>query len=129
MKNIDTKLINTLKNLYEGNEYVTTFEDEVYVPNNDEVFIEKWKILYYLKLFEVIGIGSNAIVTFDVIITDIIVDGDSKYYMWEDDGFDENEWYLRKVKQDLYNTIGNDFPLSFYFTFYDEDEYNNLPSS
>jgi hypothetical protein len=92
------------------------------------VYIEEWEIKYFLKLRDVLGSGSRAIVSFDVIITDIIVDGDSKYYIWEEHGFHQNEWYISKVEKDLYDTIAIDFPLSFYFTFYGEDEYNNLPS-
>jgi hypothetical protein len=129
MMTTDTKLANTLKKLYEGHEYVTTFEDEISSWNeDDEVYIEEWEIKYYLKLRDVLGSGSRAIVSFDVIITDIIVDGDSKYYIWEEHGFHQNEWYISKVEKDLYDTIAIDFPLSFYFTFYGEDEYNNLPS-
>ena len=129
MKNTDTRLINTLKKSYEGQQYITTFEDEViswFQP--DEEYIEEWEIKYYLILNDVLGNGSRAIVSFDVIITDIIVDGDSRYYIWEDENFYQDEWYLLKVEKDLYNTIGNDFPLSFYFNFYGEEEYNNLPS-
>ena len=128
MKNTDTKLINTLKKSYEGQQYITAFEDEVtswFQP--DEEYIEEWEIKYYLILNDVLGNGSQAIVSFDVIITDIIVDGDSRYYIWEDEDFNQNEWYIDKVEHDLYNTIGKDFPLSFHFTFYYEDEYNNLP--
>jgi hypothetical protein len=130
MINTDTKLINTLKRLYEGQEYLTTFEDEItfWDSENFEVHFEEWEIRYYLKLNQVLGEGLKAIVSFDVIITDIIVDGDSRYYTWEDENFYQDEWYLLKVEKDLYNTIGNDFPLSFYFNFYGEEEYNNLPS-
>ena len=123
------KLKNTLKKLYEGKEFSTRFEDEVYSWNEPEAeYIEEWEIKYYLILREVLGTGSNAIVSFDVIITDIIVDDDSMYHRWVEDDYDENEWYIQRVEQDLYDTIGSDFPISFYFTFYDEDEYNNLPS-
>jgi hypothetical protein len=130
MINTDTKLINTLKRLYEGHEYSTTFEDEVTSWNseNGEVHFEEWEIRYYLKLNQVLGEGLKAIVSFDVIITDIIVDGDSKYYIWEDVDFHQNVWYIGEVERDLYNTIGTDFPLSFYFNFYDENEYNYSPS-
>jgi len=129
MINTDTKLINTLKRLYEGHEYSTTFEDEVMVLDEPYVdYIEEWEIRYYLKLNQVLGEGLKAIVSFDVIITDIIVDGDSKYYIWEDDDFYQNKWYIGKVEDDLHNTIGTDFPLSFYFNFYDENEYNYSPS-
>jgi hypothetical protein len=129
MRNTDTKLVNTLKKLYQGHEYTTTFEDEVMLWNEpDAEYIEEWEIKYYLILREVLGTGSNAIATFDVIITDIIVDGDGMYHRWVEDDFDENEWYIQRVEHDLYKTIGTDFPISLYFNFYDEDEYNNLPS-
>ena len=133
MRNTVTKLVNTLKTLNQRNEYTTTFEDEVNwwnIPDDypEEEYIEEWEIKYYLILNEVLGNGSQAIVSFNVIVTDINVDGESRYWQWSDDDFDENVWYMSKVEDDLYNTIGKDFPLSFYFTFYDEDEYNNLPS-
>jgi hypothetical protein len=129
MRNTDTKLVNTLKKLYQGHEYTTTFEDEIISWNEpDTEYIEEWEIKYYLILREVLGTGLNAIATFDVIITDIIVDGDDMYHRWEDDDFDENTWYIIKVDEDLYDTIGKDFPISLYFNFYNEDEYNNLPS-
>ena len=128
MINKDKKLINTLKKMYEGKEYSTSFVDEIYSWQSDDVVYEDWDIRYYLKLNQVLGEGSNAVVTFDVIITDIIVDGDSRYYIWEEADYYQDEWYLLKVEKDLYNTIGNDFPLSFYFDFYGEEEYNNLPS-
>jgi hypothetical protein len=129
MRNADTKLVNTLKKLYQGHEYTTTFEDEVYTWNQpDEEYIEEWEIKYYLILNEVLGSGSDAVVSFDVIITDIIVDGDDMYHRWVEDDFDDNMWYILRVDQDLYDTIGKDFPISLYFNFYDEDEYNNLPS-
>jgi hypothetical protein len=128
MRNTDTKLVNTLKKLYQGHEYTTTFEDEIISWNETyEEYIEEWEIKYYLILNQVLGDGSNAIVNFDVIVTDIIVDGDSRYHIWEEDGHYQDEWYISKVEKDLYDTIGTDFPLSFYFTFYGEDEYNNLP--
>jgi len=129
MRNTDTKLVNTLKKLYQGKEFSTTFEDHVYSWNEPESeYVEEWEIKYYLILREVLGTGSNAIASFDVIITDIIVDGDDMYHRWVEDGFDENTWYIIKVDEDLYDTIGKDFPISFYFNFYNEDEYNNLPS-
>ena len=129
MRNTDTKLVNTLKKLYQGHKYTTAFEDEIISWNEDDgVYIEEWEIKYYLILNEVLGNGSKAIVSFNVIVTDIIVDGDSRYYVWGEEGYNENEWYISKVEKDLYDTIATDFPLSFYFTFYDEEEYNNLPS-
>jgi hypothetical protein len=122
MENTNTKLVNTLKRLYENQEFSTTFEDEIISWNEpDTEYIEEWEIKYYLILREVLGTGLNAIATFDVIITDIIVDGDDMYHRWEDDDFDENEWYIQKVERDLYETIGSEFPLSIYFNFLPEE--------
>jgi hypothetical protein len=120
MENTNTKLVNTLKRLYEDQTFSTTFQDEVYSWNNNEVDIIDWEILYQLKLHQILGKGSDAIVTFDVIITDIILDGDSRYDMWEENDFEEDAWFIDFVRNDLYNTIGSDFPLSFYFTFLPE---------
>jgi hypothetical protein len=121
MENTNTKLVNTLKRLYENQEFSTTFEEEVYSWNSDETFTEDWEIRYFLKLNQILGTGSDTIVSFDVIITDIIIDGDGRYDKWEFDDFDENKWYIQKVENDLYNTIGTVFPLSFYFNFLPEE--------
>jgi hypothetical protein len=121
MENTNTKLVNTLKRLYENQEFSTTFEDEVYSWNSDETFTEDWEIRYFLKLNQILGTGSDTIVSFDVIITDIIIDGDGRYDKWEFDDFDENEWYIQKVERDLYETIGSEFPLSIYFNFSPEE--------
>lgn len=128
MRNTDTKLFNTLKKLYQGHEYTTTFEDEVTSWKTNEVYIEEWEITYYLILNEILGSGSDAIVNFNVIITNIIVDGDDQYHRWEDDDFDENEWYIQRVEYDLEKTLSSEFPLSFHFNFYDEEEYNDSHS-
>jgi hypothetical protein len=122
MENTNTKLVNTLKRLYENQEFSTDFEDEIISWNeDDEVYIEEWEIRYFLKLNQILGTGSDTIVSFDVIITDIIVDGDNMYHRWEDDDFDENTWYIIKVDEDLYDTIGKDFPISIYFNFLPEE--------
>ena len=129
MRNTDTKLVNTLKKLYQGHEYTTTFEDEIISWNEpDTEYIEEWEIKYYLILNEILGSGSDAIVNFNVIITNIIVDGDDQYHRWEDDDFDENEWYIQRVEYDLEKTLSSEFPLSFHFNFYDEEEYNDSHS-
>ena len=93
----------------------------MYAWNDNSTYTEEWDIRYYLKLGRVIGSGSDTIVSFDVIITDIIIDGDGRYDKWEFDNFDENEWYIQKVERDLYETIGSEFPLSIYFNFLPEE--------
>jgi len=127
MINKDKKLINTLKKMYEGKEYSTSFEDEIYSYQNDDVVYEDWDIRYYLKLNQVLGEGSDAVVSFDVIITDIIYDGDwNRFDIWADTEYDEYAWFINRVRGDIYDNILNDFPISFYFHFYTEEQYKNM---
>jgi hypothetical protein len=127
MINKDKKLINILKKLYEGKEYSTSFEDEIYSWHSDDVVYEDWDIRYYLKLNQVLGEGSDAVVSFDVIITDIIYDGDwNRFDIWADTEYDEYVWFINRVRDDIYDNIVNDFPVSFYFNFYTEEQYKNI---
>jgi len=127
MINSNRKLINTLKKMYEGKEYSTSFEDEIYSFTNDQIVYEDWDIRYYLKLKQVLGEGSDAVVSFDVIITDIIYDGDwNRFDIWADTDYDEYAWFINKVRDDIYDNIVNDFPISFYFDFYTEEQYKNI---
>jgi len=125
--NSNEKLKNTLKKMYEGKEYSTSFQDEIYSYQNDDIVYEDWDIRYYLKLDSLLGEGSNAIASFDVIITDIIYDGDwNRLDIWADTGYDEYVWFINIVRDDLYENIVNDFPISFYFYFYTEEQHKNL---
>jgi hypothetical protein len=127
MINSNRKLINALKKMYEGKEYSTSFEDEIYSFTNDQIVYEDWDIRYYLKLKQVLGEGSDAVVSFDVIITDIIYDGDwNRFDIWADTDYDEYAWFINKVRDDIYDNIVNDFPISFYFDFYTEEQYKNI---
>jgi hypothetical protein len=127
MINKNKKLINTLKKMYEGKEYSTSFEDEIYSFTNDQIVYEDWVITYYLKLNQVLGEGSDAVVSFDVIITDIIYDGDwNRFDIWADTEYDEYAWFINRVREDIYDNIVNDFPISFYFNFYTEEQYKNM---
>lgn len=127
MINKNKKLINTLKKMYESHEYSTTFQDEIYSYQNDQIVYEDWDIRYYLKLNQVLGEGSDAVVSFDVIITDIIYDGDwNRFDIWADTEYDEYAWFINRVRDDLYDNIVNDFPVSFYFDFYTEEQYKNI---
>jgi predicted transcriptional regulator len=129
MINKDKKLINTLKKFYEDKEFSTTFQDEVYSWNNDdyETTTEYWEIVYYLKLNQLLGEGSNSVASFDVIITDIIIDDEhNRLDVWADRDYDQYAWFIETVREDLYDTIGNAFPISLYFDFYTEEEYKNI---
>jgi hypothetical protein len=129
MINKDKKLATFLKKFYEDKEFLTTFQDEIYSWNNDdyETTTEDWEIVYYLKLNQLLGEGTNAIASFDVIITDIIIDDDhNRLDVWAVRDYDQYAWFIENVREDLYNNIVNDFPISFYFDFYTEEEYQNI---
>ena len=129
MINKDKKLATFLKKFYEDKEFSTTFQDEIYSWNNDdyETTTEDWEIVYYLKLNQLLGEGTNAIASFDVIITDIIIDDDhNRLDVWAVRDYDQYAWFIENVREDLYNNIVNDFPISFYFDFYTEEEYQNI---
>ena len=128
MINKDKKLADFLKKTYEGKEYSTAFVDEIYSWNeDDEAYIEKWDIRYNLKLNQLLGEGASSVASFDVIITDIIIDDEhSRLDVWADRDYDQYAWFIENVREDLYNNIVNDFPISFYFDFYTEEEYQNI---
>jgi hypothetical protein len=130
MINKDKKLINTLKKFYEDKEFSTTFQDEVYSNwngNDYTTHIENWEFVYYLKLNQLLDEGSNAIASFDVIITDIIIDDNhNRLDVWADRNYDQYAWFIENVREDLYDTIGHAFPISLYFDFYTEEEYQNI---
>jgi len=127
MINKDKKLADFLKKTCEGKEYSTAFVDEIYSFTNDQIVYEDWDIRYYLKLNQVLGEGSDAVVSFDVIITDIIYDGDrNRLDLWADTEYDEFAWFINNVRDDIYDNIVNDFPISFYLYFYTEKQYKNL---
>ena len=81
MENTNTKLVNTLKRLYENQEFSTTFEEEVYSWNSDETFTEDWEIRYFLKLNQILGTGSDTIVSLSTKIN-LIFDKPTKYLVW-----------------------------------------------
>ena len=124
------KLANTLKKIYEDKEFSTSFQDEVYSNwngDNYETTTEEWEIVYYLKLSQLVGDATNSIASFDVIITDIIIDGDhNRLDVWVDRDYDQYAWFIETVREDLYDTIGNSFPISLYFDFYTNEEYQNM---
>ena len=129
MINKDKKLATFLKKFYEDKEFLTTFQDEIYSWNNDdyETTTEDWEIVYYLKLNQLLGEGSNSVASFDVIITDIIIDDEhNRLDVWADRDYDQYAWFIEHVREDLYDNIVNYFPISFYFDFYTEEEYQNI---
>ena len=91
------KLKNTLKKLYENQDFETTFQDEVTSwddMRNGDGYIEEYSFKYYMEVGKVLGKGELAIATINVILTEMKRDEEDFMYDWADDQYDENTWYI-----------------------------------
>ena len=121
------KIKNTLKKLYENQEFETSFEDDVTSWNDNETIYEEYVFRYYMEVGKVLGEGDKTVASINVIITDIQKDGDDYYYDWVENDYNEFEWYIARLHDLLIEDMTTDFPISIYLTFYGYDEYENLP--
>jgi hypothetical protein len=121
------KIKNTLKKLYENQEFETSFEDDVTSWNDNETIYEKYDFKYYMEVGKVLGEGDKTVASINVIITDIQKDGDDYYYDWVESDYSEFDWYIQHLERVLIEDMVTDFPISIYLTFYGYDEYDNLP--
>jgi hypothetical protein len=123
------KIKNVLKNIYEGQEFETSFEDEQYdFTVSDEPTLVNYVFKYYFKIKEVFGDDDSAVATLDVIITDFTVDGVDMMPGWKEIGYNQDVWYIRNVEEKIHEEISGYIPVSIYLNFYSEDELKNLPS-
>ena len=122
------KIKNTLKKLYENQEFESSFEDEVYVCSGDDERLEyiDYDFRYYIEVGKVLGEGTKTVASINVIITDILKDGEDYYYDWKDNNFSEDTWYIEHLDSILSEEMMIDFPISMHLTFYGYDEYENL---
>lgn len=122
------KIKNTLKKLYENQEFESSFEDEVTSWDDNETIYEEYVFRYFMEVGKVLGEGDRTVASINVIITDIQKDGDDFYYDWaENADYREWIWYIERLHDMLKEEMTNDFPISIYLTFYGYDEYENLP--
>lgn len=122
------KIKNTLKKLYENQEFESTFEDDVTSWNDYETIYEEYVFRYFMEVGKVLGEGDRTVASINVIITDIQKDGDDFYYDWAENGdYREWIWYIERLEKMLIEDMSTDFPISIYLTFYGYDEYENLP--
>ena len=121
------KIKNTLKKLYENQEFESSFEDDVTSWNDYGTVYEEYVFKYYFKIGKVLGEGDKTVASINVIITDIEKDGDDYYYDWVENNYYEMIWYIERLEKMLIEDMSTDFPISIYLTFYGYDEYENLP--
>lgn len=122
------KIKNLLKGLFENQEFETIYQDEVTSWNDEEELYEDYTFKYYMEVGKVLGEGTKTVAGINVIITDIIKDGDDFYYDWAENRYNEHEWYIQHLDSQIYEEKMKDIPISIYLTFYGYDEYENLPS-
>lgn len=122
------KIKNTLKKVYENQDFETSFEDDVTSWDDNETIYEEYVFKYYMEVGKVLGEGDKTVASINVIITDIQKDDDDYYYDWVENKYSEFEWYIEHLERMLIEDMVTDFPISIYLTFYGYDEYDNLPS-
>ena len=123
MINENLKIKNTLKKLYENQEFENSFEDDVTSWDDNETVYEEYVFKYYFKVGKVLGEGDKTVASINVIITDIQKDGDDYYYDWVENDYDERSWYIEKLEYIINDEMFSFFPFSIYTTFYGHDEY------
>ena len=122
------KIKNTLKKLYENQEFESSFEDEVTSWDDNETIYEEYVFRYFMEVGKVSGEEDRTVAAINVIITDIQKDGDDFYYDWADNNeYGEYTWYIERLENMLNKEMNTDFPISIYLIFYGYDEYENLP--
>ena len=121
------KLKNLLKHLYEGKEFHTSFEDEVYSWNgDDQVFdYEEYSFTYKFKVKKVYGKDSDAVTSVDLIITDFQRDGDDFMWQWDEDDYNDGIWYINKLEERVGGEMMKDVPISIHLTIWSIDEYED----
>ena len=121
------KIKNILKGLFENQEFETTYQDEVTSWNDEEEIYEEYTFKYYMEVGKVLGEGTKTVASINVIITEFTNDGEDKMFVWKEDEYSENVWYIGELENQIYKEELIDIPISIYLTCYAEDEYKNLP--
>ena len=121
------KIKNTLKKVYENQDFETSFEDELISWNDNESIYEEYTFKYYIEVGKVLGKGTMTVASINIIITEFTVDGEDKMFVWKEEGYDEYAWYIVSLENEIYEDKLKDIPISTYLTCYAEDEYKNLP--
>lgn len=121
------KIKNTLKKLYENQEFESSFEDDVTSWDDNETIYEEYVFRYFMEVGKVLGEEDRTVASINVIITDIQKDGDDFYYDWAESDYSEYTWYIEQLENMLNKEMSTDIPISIYLIFYGYDEYENLP--
>lgn len=121
------KLKRLLKHLYEGKEFQTSFDDQIFSWNGDYDVIdyEKYSFTYKFEVKKVFGEGDKAIARVDLIITDIDRDDENFYWQWAEDSYNDGIWYIQELEERVREEMMKDVPISIHLTIWSIDEYED----
>ena len=120
MKN--QKLTSLLKKLFENKEFESSFEDAVTSWNDNETIYEEYNFKFHVVVETVLGVGTRAVGGIDIIIDDIVLDGESVYLGWAEIGYNDNVWYIEELNSKFYDDYLKYLPFSVYTNVYGYDE-------
>lgn len=119
------------KKVFENQEFETSFQDKDIEYNHEEDLLEEvyeeYTFKYYMEVGKVLGGGTKTVASINVIITEFTVDGEDKMFVWKEDEYAENVWYIAELGNMMHEETFRYYPISIYLTFYGYDEYENLP--
>ena len=120
MKN--QKLTSLLKKLFENKDFESSFEDAVTSWNDNETIYEEYNFKFHVVVETVLGVGTRAVGSIDIIIDDILLDGESVYLGWAEIGYNDNVWYINELDSKIYDDYLKYLPFSVYTNIYGYDE-------
>lgn len=115
----NTKVKNLLKKVLENKEFKYSFKDKW---EDLDGHIETYTFYYHIEILNAIGVGSDTIARVQVIIDDILLDGESVYDGWVEIGYSNNVWYINNLENHLDEEFFDVFPFDIYVNFYGHDE-------
>jgi len=122
MKN--QKLTSLLKKLFENKEFEMTLIDNENVYDGYNYVTEevKYDFKFHVVVESVLGVGTRAVGSIDIIIDDIVLDGESVYLGWAEIGYSDNVWYINELNSEFYDDYLKYLPFSVYTNVYGYDE-------
>ena len=115
----NTKVKNLLKKVLENKEFKYSFKDKW---EDLDGHIETYTFHYHIEILNARGVGSDTVARVQVIIDDILLDGESVYDGWAEIGYSNNVWYIDNLEKHLDEEFFDVFPFSIYVNFYGHDE-------
>jgi hypothetical protein len=122
MKN--QKLTSLLKKLFENKEFEISLIDNEDVYDGYNYVTEEviYNFKFHVVVESVLGVGTRAVGSIDIIIDDIVLDGESVYLGWAEIGYSDNVWYINELNSEFYDDYLKYLPFSVYTNVYGYDE-------